>query len=109
MPSKFTPGLFTHKTRDIVLSLVVDDFGVKYTKREDTEHLLKTIQDRYPIKVDWEPTFYLEDSRLDGCCRLVNIRVDVPKRIERCTFRTTLPELIVRDRLGEIKTIQYWR
>ena len=25
--SKYTPGLFTHKTRDIVFSLVVDDFG----------------------------------------------------------------------------------
>ena len=26
VPSKFTPGLFTHKTRDIAFSLVVDDF-----------------------------------------------------------------------------------
>ena len=43
IPSKFTPGLFTHKTRDIACSLLVDDFGVQYTKREDTEHLLKTI------------------------------------------------------------------
>ena len=41
--SKFTPGLFTHKTKDISFSLVVDDFGVKYTKKEDAEHLLKTI------------------------------------------------------------------
>ena len=30
-----------------------------YTKREDAEHLLKTIQDRYPVKIDWDPTFYL--------------------------------------------------
>ena len=59
IPSKFTPGLFTHKTRDIAFSLVVDDFGVKYTKREDAEHLLKKIQGQYPIKADWEPTFYL--------------------------------------------------
>ena len=50
VPSKFTPGLFTHKTRDIAFSLVVDDFGVRYTKREDVEHLLKTIQVRYSIK-----------------------------------------------------------
>ena len=27
VPSRFTPGLFTHKTRDIIFSLVVDDFG----------------------------------------------------------------------------------
>jgi hypothetical protein len=29
IPSKFTTGLFTHKTRNIAFSLVVDDFGVK--------------------------------------------------------------------------------
>ena len=59
VPSKYIPGLSTYKTRDIVFSLVVDDFGVQYTKREDAEHLLKTIQGRYPVKIDWEPTFYL--------------------------------------------------
>ena len=56
--SKFTPGLFTHKTRDMAFLLIVDNFGVWHTKREDVQHLLKTIQDRYPIKVDWDPTFY---------------------------------------------------
>ena len=59
VPSKFTPRLFTLKTRDIVFWLVVDVFGVRYTKREDAEYLLKTIQDRYSIKVDWDSTFYL--------------------------------------------------
>ena len=29
IPSKFTQGLFIHKTRDIALLLVVDNFGVK--------------------------------------------------------------------------------
>ena len=56
VPSKYTPGLFTHKTREIAFSLVVDDFGVQYTKREDAEHLLKTIQDRCPVNIDWDPT-----------------------------------------------------
>ena len=59
VPSKFTPGLFTHKTRDIAFSLVVDDFGIKYTKKEDTEHLAATIEKRYPMKCCWEPDFYL--------------------------------------------------
>ena len=38
---------------------MVDDFGVRYKKREDAEHLLKTISDRYPVKAEWDPTFYL--------------------------------------------------
>ena len=50
--SKFTPGLFTHKTREIVFSLVVDDFGVRYKEREDAEHLLNTIKGRYPVKAE---------------------------------------------------------
>jgi hypothetical protein len=53
IPSKFTLGLFTHKTRSIAFSLVVDDFGVKYEKKEDMDHLVKTLGDRYPIKDGW--------------------------------------------------------
>ena len=59
IPSKFTTGLFTHKTREIASSLVVDDFGMRYKKREDAEHLLTTIQGRYPIKSGWDQTLYL--------------------------------------------------
>jgi hypothetical protein len=59
IPSKFTPGLFTHKTRTIAFSLVVDDFGVKDEKKEDMDHLVKTLGDRYPIKVDLKAEFYL--------------------------------------------------
>ena len=53
-PSKFTPGLFTYKTREIVFSLVVDNFGAKYKMREDAEHWLKSIQGRYLVKVEWD-------------------------------------------------------
>jgi hypothetical protein len=59
IPSKFTPGLFTHKTQKIVVSLVVeDDFSVRYEKKEDMDHLVKTLGDRYPIKVDLKAEFY---------------------------------------------------
>jgi hypothetical protein len=59
IPSNFTPGLFTNKTRKIAFSLVVDDFGVKYENKEDMDHLIKTLGDRYPIKVDLKAEFYL--------------------------------------------------
>ena len=59
VPSKFTQGLFTHKIREIVFYLVVENFGVRYKKREDAEHLLNTKQGRYPVKAEWDPTFYL--------------------------------------------------
>lgn len=56
--SQFTPGLFMHKTRDIVFSLVVDDFGVKYTNKEDIKHLAKLVEAQYPIKCNWHSDFY---------------------------------------------------
>ena len=39
-----TPGMWTHITRPIQFSLVVDDFGVKYTRRKDAEHLLSVLE-----------------------------------------------------------------
>ena len=59
VPSKFTPGLFTHETRDIAFSLCIDDFGVRYVHKEDADHLVQTIEKRYPIKVSWNPDYYL--------------------------------------------------
>jgi len=56
--SKIIPGLWTHETRNISFTLVVDDFAIKYTKKEDVQHLIKTIQKDYNITVDWEAHKY---------------------------------------------------
>jgi hypothetical protein len=42
-PSEHTSGLWLHKTRDISFTLVVDDFGVKYTNKADVLHLKSVI------------------------------------------------------------------
>ena len=38
-----TEGLFLHKTRDISFTLVVDDFGIKYTNQVDVDHLVAAV------------------------------------------------------------------
>jgi hypothetical protein len=43
-PCKHTPALWTHKTRNISFTLVVDDFGVKYVDKEDVNHLVKALK-----------------------------------------------------------------
>ena len=58
-PCRFTHGLYKHETRDISFSLVVDDFGVKYTDKTDADHLITTLQKKYPIKMNWEGNYYL--------------------------------------------------
>jgi hypothetical protein len=39
-----TPGLWRHTTQPIQLTLVIDDFGVKYVGQEHAEHIIKTLQ-----------------------------------------------------------------
>jgi hypothetical protein len=57
-PVPITPGLWQHTTRDIAFTLVVDDFGVKYTKHADAEHLMQTLNKLYKVSEDWEGTRY---------------------------------------------------
>jgi hypothetical protein len=58
LPAPITPGLWCHTTRDIAFALVVDDFGVKYTKCADTEHLMTTLNKQYKVSEDWNGTRY---------------------------------------------------
>ena len=39
-PDSHTPGLWQHDTRDTIFNLVVDDFAIKYTSLENSQHLL---------------------------------------------------------------------
>ena len=54
-----TDGLFIHKERDITFTLVVDDFGIKYTDKADVDHLVEALRDKYPLKVDWKAEQYI--------------------------------------------------
>lgn len=53
-----TPGLFTHATNSAQFTLVVDDFGVKYTNIEDAKHLIACINELYSTTIDWEGKVY---------------------------------------------------
>jgi hypothetical protein len=57
-PTTHTHGLWTHDTRPISFSLVVDYFGVKYVGRERVEHLMTCIKKNYNISSDWNGSAY---------------------------------------------------
>jgi hypothetical protein len=42
-----------------MFSLVVDDFGVQYTRTEDVEHLAAALRSLYDITMDWIGSKYL--------------------------------------------------
>jgi hypothetical protein len=54
-----TPGLYRHETLNIMFTLFVDDFGIKYEKKEDVQHLLSAIRTEYELTEDWEGGKYL--------------------------------------------------
>jgi hypothetical protein len=41
---KQMPGLWKHTSRPISFTLVVDDFGVKYTDQGDVDHLIGSLK-----------------------------------------------------------------
>jgi hypothetical protein len=57
-PCPITPGLWQHNTRPINFSLVVDDFGIKYTDQADIDHLIAALSKHYVLKIDWGGTKY---------------------------------------------------
>ena len=44
--SKVTPGFWTHAWRPISFTLVVDDFGVKYVRKEHANHLVQELKEK---------------------------------------------------------------
>ncbi|KAL7480669.1 hypothetical protein ACHAW6_006340, partial [Cyclotella cf. meneghiniana] len=53
-----TPGLFKHISRPIQFSLIVDDFGIKYTGKQHLDHLIASIKKHYNVTVDRTGSLY---------------------------------------------------
>ena len=58
-PVPHTTSLWKCETRDIIFTLVVNDFGSKYTNKDDAEYLNTALQQLYNITVDWTGSKYL--------------------------------------------------
>ena len=52
-PVRYTPGLWRHKTSNILLTLAVDNFGIKCYNKCQVDHLFKALRTKYEISVDW--------------------------------------------------------
>jgi hypothetical protein len=56
--ARHTPGMWLHKTRPIALSLIVDDFTVKYVGKQHAYHLRDALLRSYELTTDWEGKLY---------------------------------------------------
>ena len=48
-----TDGLFKHVTHEISFTLVVNNFGIKYTNDDDVQHLVCIMNEKYTFKVNF--------------------------------------------------------
>jgi hypothetical protein len=54
-----TPGLWKHESCAISITLIVNDFVVKYEHKEDVDHLIAAIKSKYKILTkDWTGKLY---------------------------------------------------
>ena len=53
-----TPGMWTYITRPVQFTLVLDDSCVKFTSKEDTDHLVRALKNNYKIATDWTGLLY---------------------------------------------------
>ena len=58
-PVQHTPGLWRHKTRATIFTLVVDNLEIKYATHQDADHLLQALCAKYTISRYWEASFYI--------------------------------------------------
>jgi len=90
-PVPITPGLWKHDTRDLAFTLVVDDFGVKYTNENDAKHLMSILHQQYKVSEDWTGTRYVGLTlKWDYDARTCDI--SMPGYIERALQRFKHPK-----------------
>ena len=61
-PHPITSGLWKNQTRDMHVTLFVDDVLTKYTNIDGVYHLVKLLKDVYDITTDWEVQLYCRIS-----------------------------------------------
>jgi hypothetical protein len=59
IPCDVTPGLWRDTTSDLMFTLVVDDFGVRYTDKATVDRLLNVLQQEYKCSTDWTGERYV--------------------------------------------------
>ena len=84
--SKLTPGLWRHRWRQISFALVVDDFGIKYVRQEDVDHLIAALRENYEIKIDWTGSLFCGIT-LDWNYVARTVRLSMPGYIEQAIHR----------------------
>ena len=77
-----TPGLWRHTTSSIMFTLVVDDFGIKYTNKNDVQHLISCLKTHYGLTEDWTGNLYC-GIRLEWNYKTRTLDISMPGYIRK--------------------------
>jgi hypothetical protein len=91
IPCSLTPGLWRNMNSDLMFTLVVDDFGVRYSNRANAEKLLTILSQKYRVKADWTGRRYIGLS-LDWDYTARTLDLSMPAYIERALQRFNHPK-----------------
>jgi hypothetical protein len=70
----------------LAITLDVDDFGVKYTRREDVEHLMNALRLQYAVSGDWTGSRY-SGLALYWVYATGTVDISIPGYVERALQR----------------------
>ena len=84
--SKLVPGLWKHETRPIQFTLVVDDFGVKYERKRDVDHLMRVLKQHYDVKEDWTGSRYIGIT-LDWDYKKRQVHLSMPGYVKKALLQ----------------------
>jgi hypothetical protein len=90
VPCTVTSGLWKHTTSDLMFTLVVDDFGVRYTRKTDAEQLMTTLSKMYSVSEDWTGSKYC-GLTIDWDYNNRTVDISIPGYIERALQRFQHP------------------
>jgi hypothetical protein len=78
--------MWKHITRPILFTLVVDNFGVKYTRREHVEHLIACIKEKYKLNEDWTGDLYCR-IKLNWDYTVCTLDISMPGYIKKLLLK----------------------
>ena len=74
--------MWKHDTRPIHFTLVVEDFGVKFTRQEDVDHLRNVLERDYTVTEDWTGKRYIEIT-LDWDYKQRRVHLSMPNYVKK--------------------------
>ena len=118
MQSNIVSGLWKHKTHGIRFVLVMDDFGIKYLKKEDLDHTIHVLIRHYDVTVDLDGKEFV---KIELDCNYERGRVHlsmqpylqkalrqfndaIPTKKEDSTYQHTPPKFGVKEQFVEYDT-----